>query len=52
MEVELTTDNKALIKAVEVMEAAANQTTDVNTFKILQTGFNQIKEVLKEKTTD
>ena len=38
-----------LILAVEVMERAANQTTDPKTFKILTTGFEKIKEIKDAK---
>tara|TARA_B100000287_G_C20379927_1_gene681152 strand:- start:429 stop:572 length:144 start_codon:yes stop_codon:yes gene_type:complete len=37
--------SKKLILAVEVMERAANQTTDPKTFKILTIGFEKIKGI-------
>jgi len=37
--------SKKLILAVEVMERAANQTTDPKTFQILTIGFEKIKEI-------
>ena len=36
-----------LVEAVGIMEKAANNTTDVETFKTLQVGFDKIKEGVK-----
>ena len=42
---------KTLVKAVSIMEEAANNTNDVETFKELTVGFNRIKEMLDESST-
>ena len=37
---------KAVIKAISIMEDVANDTKDVNSFKQLTVGFNKIKDLL------
>ena len=43
----LETYQDLLVEAVAVMENAAKTTTDAETFKILQIGFDKIKEGVK-----
>ena len=40
-----------IIKAVEVMEKAAQDTTDMETLKTLTVGYHEIKEALNESNT-
>ena len=37
---------KAVIKAISIMEDVANETQDVESFKKLTVGFNKIKDLL------
>ena len=37
-----------LFRAVEIMEKAAKETTDEETFKTLTVGYNEIREALNE----
>jgi hypothetical protein len=39
---------EALLKAIETMETAANQTKDMDTFQILEKGYNKIKDSLQD----
>ena len=42
---------KTVVQAVNIMEEAASNTNDVETFKELTIGFHKIKEMLDESST-